>query len=57
MENLFPYFWVRAGVLAKVTARATNGMTGYHGVCCRYEEVVTKEIGWVSADYVNKNLL
>lgn len=47
---MMPYFWVDVGVLAKVTGRTEGG--NY-----RYETVVSKEIGLVTAEWVNTHLL
>lgn len=48
--KMMPYFWLTLGVLAKVTGQTEGG--NY-----RYETVVSKEIGLVTADWVNTHLL
>ena len=48
--KMMPYFWLTLGVLAKVTGRTDGG--NY-----RYETVVSKEIGLVTAEWVNTHLL
>ena len=48
--KMMPYFWLALGVLAKVTGRTDGG--NY-----RYETVVSKEIGLVTAEWVNTHLL
>lgn len=48
--KMMPYFWLTLGVLAKVTGRIAGG--NY-----RYETVVSKEIGLVTAEWVNTHLL
>lgn len=47
---MMPYFWLTLGILAKVTGQTAGG--NY-----RYETVVSKEIGLVTADWVNTHLL
>ena len=48
--KMMPYFWLALGVLAKVTGQTAGG--NY-----RYETVVSKEIGLVTAEWVNTHLL
>lgn len=48
--KMMPYFWLTLGVLAKVTGKTEGG--NY-----RYETVVSKEIGLVTAEWVHSHLM